>query len=224
MKKSLLIYLALFLFFRLPLNAQALEEEDEMLILRRDLAYQLFPEENPQIEDMRNAFIEVKRELYIDNNYRSVAYKNMPIPAERGLIQPSPEMIASILKESMITSESSVLVIGRNTLYLNSLLYRMTEKLYVIDPGIKDSREIPYNYKNDMSYFGWLDESPFSIIVLFGTVESIPHSLAVQLVIDGKIIAPLSYKSGNQILVSARRSGNGFEIKSIGESYIHSLR
>jgi len=224
MNKALLICLGCIIFSSFSLTAQEIDEVDELYFIRRELADSLFPDNINEWKPIKDAFLKVRRELFIDENYRSVAYKNMPIPGKGGLIQPSPELIANILKESDLSLQSKVLVIGRNTQYLDSLISELTVNLYVSDLSAKFSPDSIINVKNGTSYYGWIEAAPFDVIILFGYVEEIPQSLVSQLVINGKIIAPVSFDSGSQLLLSATRFANGFEIKSIGDSYIHPLK
>lgn len=223
MKKPHFITLVFIVFSSVYLIGQEADEINELYEERKELADLLFPERVIEWKEMRNAFLKVKRENYIDGNYRAVSYKNMPVPQKGGLIQPSPQMIADILKESSINSMSKVLIIGRNSLYISSLITELTGNLYIADPGISAPEDNRYKVKNDLSYYAWLEAAPFSNIIIFGSVETLPQSLISQLVDKGKILAPLAYNSGSQILVSATRFSNGFEVNCIGESYIHSL-
>lgn len=191
---------------------------------REALAAKLFPGDD--LIDVRNreAFASVPREDYMSDDYRSIAYRNMPVPAGRGLIQPSPEMISSILSSAEIGPMTKVLIIGRNTAYLNAVISRITETLYIVDPTAGSRESSLYPTKNDMSFYSWVEEAPFNCIILFGSVEEIPQSLVSQLTDNGKIIASLETGPGNQMLVQAIKYPNGFSLKSIGESYIHKLQ
>lgn len=224
MNRSLLITIMSLVLASVSLLSQETDAINELHEDRIELADILFPEKENDWKQLRTAFLKVKRENFIDGNYRSIAYENMPVPQRGGLIQPSPQMIADILKESSINSTSKVLLIGRNSQYINSLISEMTETLYVSDPGIIMNGENIYKVKNDLSYYGWLEAAPFHTIIIFGSVENIPQSLVSQLINNGKIIVPISYGSGSQVLVSAMKLSNGFEMTSIGDSYIHPLR
>ncbi|MBI9096975.1 MAG: hypothetical protein JEY91_00790 [Spirochaetaceae bacterium] len=224
MNKFLLIFTIISLLFSTSLYSQESEAEDELYPMRIALTNLLFPQGEPGLNRIRQAFLSVKRELFIDTNYRSVAYKNMPIPTKGGLIQPAPQMIASILIESGIQPEDKILIIGQNTRYISSIINELTNNIYVLDPGITNSSGLSYNVKKELSYYGWVEEAPFHIIILFGAVEEIPQSLISQLIINGKIIAPLTYGTGSQILTSSIRYTNGFEVQTIGDSYIHRLK
>lgn len=224
MNKALIVMTVLILSISATAYSQENNDIDELYPMRKELADNLFPENQAQWSNIKEAFLTIKRELYIDENYRSVVYKNMPVPVKGGLIQPSPQFVAEILKESSIDSMSHVLVIGRNTRYFIKILSELTENLYVSDTTFVENTEDSLNLKNDLSYYGWVEEAPFDCIILFGSVQEIPRSLISQLVNGGKLIAPISYNSGSQVLISATRYLNGFDVKTIGESYIHSLR
>ena len=148
----------------------------------------------------------------------------MPIPSKGGLIQPAPELIARILKEALISPLDKVLLIGQNSNYINQLISRLTDNLFVIDQNLNLLPEMRFRLKNDMSFYGWVEEAPFDIIILFGSVEEIPQNLISQLKNNGKLIFPLSSGEGNHILTAVNRFGNSFDIKSLGSSYIHKLR
>lgn len=199
-------------------------DKGELSAEREALASRLFPGDDPIEVRNREAFASVAREKYISGDYKSIAYKNMPVPAGRGLIQPAPEMISSILSSAEINPLAKVLVIGRNTAYLNAIISRLTDTLFIIDPTAGSLESSLYPTKSDLSFFSWVEEAPFNCIILFGSVEEIPQSLVSQLKDNGKIIAPLDSGPGNQMLVQAIKYPDGFSIKSLGESYIHKLQ
>ncbi|MBB6478431.1 protein-L-isoaspartate O-methyltransferase family protein [Spirochaeta isovalerica] len=189
------------------------------------LANELFPESDENETAMRKAFISVPRADYLEGTYKNLAYRDLPLPAGGGLIHPAPSLIASILKEASISDSTRVFLIGRNTSYISEIISKLTNFLYVSDPGLSaDPNEINYQGKKNLSYFGWIEDSPFNLIIIFGSLNEIPRSLVNQLSINGKIIAPLESQTGNQILVSAVKYNDGFSIKSIGPSYIHKLQ
>jgi protein-L-isoaspartate(D-aspartate) O-methyltransferase len=223
MQKFFLFIFAL-LSSQLLLYSQDQGVEDEFFLQRKDLTEALFPEDEGEYSQLKDAFMKVRRDLFIGENYRSIAYKNMPVPSKRGLIHPAPEMIAQILKKAQITPLDKVLLIGRNTLYINEIISLLTDQLYVVDSSSIFNPGIKYNHKSEMSFFGWIEEGPFDVIILFGSVEEIPRSLVSQLKISGNMIFPLSFGPGNQILTSINRYENSFDLKSIGNSYIHTLR
>ena len=81
MKKRLLI-LFIHLLFVLSLYSQEDQGFDEFFAIRNDLIDSLFMENDPVYREIKNAFLEVRRDLYIDSKYQSIAYKNMPVPAK----------------------------------------------------------------------------------------------------------------------------------------------
>lgn len=201
-----------------------MQVEDERYFERKALVDSLFPEKPDDNRELMKAFLEVRRDLYIDSNYLSIAYRDMPIPSGGGLINPAPSMIADILKSASINTYDKVLLIGRNSLYVNQIILQLSQNFFVIDPTIAPAEEYGYSLKNDMSYYGWLEEGPFDVIILFGSVDEIPQSLFSQLSVSGQIIFPLAYKAGNQILTSVKKYGSTFSMKTIGDGYIHNLR
>lgn len=214
---------ALFFILLFSVYAQDIQDGD-LAAAREALAIELFQGEERYVSRVREAFLSIDREDYISGDYRSIAYRDMPVPSRGGLIQPAPTMIASILLEAQIGPVSKVLVIGRNTSYLNDIVHQLTGSLYVIDPTPGNQASPTYSYKSDLSYFGWVEEAPFSCIILFGAVEEIPQSLVSQLADNGRIIAPVEAGTGNQMLMRIVKYSSGFSLKSIGESYIHKLR
>ncbi|MDA3811677.1 MAG: hypothetical protein PF518_15270 [Spirochaetaceae bacterium] len=219
------LFLILILFsFSSHLFSQELESEEVRYFERKALVDSLFADSKGIFENLQNAFFTVRRDLFIDKNYSSLAYNNIPIPSKGGLIHPSPEMIATILKTASVKSLDKVLIIGRNTNYIAQIVSILSKNLYVIDPGITALSQMNYQLKTDFSYYGWLEEGPFDVIILFGAVEKVPQSLFSQIKVNGKMIYPFTFNKGNQILTLVSRYSNSFDIRSIGESYIHNLQ
>lgn len=223
--KVKLFICAVFCFFSFSifLFPQEEGENDDFRALRETLANELFPERTPVINGIREAFSKVKREDFIGEDYRSLAYSDMPLPAGNGIIEPAPSMIASILKAAQPDILSKILVIGRNTAYIDAILTRLSVNVYISDPlpGLK--RETQINLKTDLSYNVWEEEAPFDVIILFGAVPEIPSDLSNQLKENGILIFPLECPDGNQVLISATKYKDGLSLQSSGKSYIHKL-
>lgn len=199
------------------------ESNDQFRPVRELLADEIFFDEDNDFEREKNAFAEVQRELYINGDYRSIAYKDMPVPEGRGLIQPSPSMIGDILKNARIQTTSRVLVLGRNTEYLNEILSRLTVNLYVIDEDLQPGHSENYFVKNEWKIDAWSERAPFNVIVLFGSLKEIPLNVLAQLGLNGRLIISMEGVRGNQILMKAEKFDNGFTLHAVGESYIHEL-
>jgi len=221
MKKRLFaLTLLLPLLFSLPLHPQSGQADSPA----RALGEKLFPGTGEAEKTLREAFVSVPREDFLDGTYRNLAYRDMPLPAGGGMIHPSPSFVSAILKEAKITVQSKILVIGRNTAYLTRIISQLTPSLFVSDPRSGSENQAVYQRRNDLSYFGWIEESPFDCIIIFGAVEEIPRNLVSQLSDNGRIIGSIESETGNQILVSAVKFNGSFSIKSIGPSYIHKIR
>ncbi|MBN2657735.1 MAG: hypothetical protein JXR86_11800 [Spirochaetales bacterium] len=208
------------LFF-LPLFSQSASNDSAL----KELSEKLFPGSGEEAAALREAFQAVPREKFLDGTYKNLAYRDAPLPAGGGLIHPAPSLIAAILNEASISPYTRVCIIGRNTAYISRIISRLTDNLFVSDPDPSaDPGDSSYQWKKDLSYYGWIEDSPFDLIILFGALNEIPQSLITQLSINGRIIAPLESNTGNQILISAIKYNDSFTLKSICSSYIHQLQ
>jgi len=160
--------------------------------------------------------VEVPREEFIPNSYRSQAYTDGPLPIGLGQTISQPYIVALMTQELLVGRDCEVLEIGTGSGYQTAVLSKLVKKVYTIERfselaesaqavlGRLGIRNVEF-YVGDGSC-GWpasrLPPSGcFDRIMITAAVPKIPEPLAGQLADGGLIVAPVGY-GGVQVLVA----------------------
>jgi protein-L-isoaspartate(D-aspartate) O-methyltransferase len=142
-------------------------------------------------ENILKAFTTVKRELFVPPAYMAICYNDLEIPlnSKRHLLPPM--VLARLLQGLGIQLHDKVLVVGA-TAYTIALLEFFTNKIYAIesDPdALLQLQEYDFKIKlsNQPLTMGWVEYSPFDVILIEGGIGNIPITLINQLSYQGRI-------------------------------------
>ena len=145
----------------------------------------------------------VKREDFVPTAYRGLAFMDTEIPLPQGQVMLSPKLEARLLQELAVHKHETVLMIGANAIYLAALLSHKAQRVTVLDCNA-DIIELA---KKHMSRAGLVNvkfqempsselpkglpaDAPFDVILLTGSVSSVPQSLMDQVKVDtGRLLA-----------------------------------
>lgn len=140
----------------------------------------------------------VKREDFVPEAHRSMAFVDMQVPLPHGQFMLEPKVEARLLQEVGVQRHERVLEIGAGSGYMAALLAHRAQHVTTleIDPelamlatenlrkawvmnasviGADGSRPLPV-------------EGPFDVIVLSGSVNEVPRSLLGQLKAGGRLV------------------------------------
>lgn len=168
----------------------------------------------------------VPRELFVPAASRSVAYADEDVAvsraeagrAARHLL--APRTLAKLIQAADVKPADRVLDVGCGTGYSTAVLAGLAatvvglevepalassarENLAAVEAGSASVREGPLNA-------GWPAGAPYDVIILNGTVPSVPAGLLAQLAEGGRLIAILS--GGDAQRSGGRSSGAGLGI------------
>jgi protein-L-isoaspartate(D-aspartate) O-methyltransferase len=159
---------------------------------------------NRGIKDFKviQAIREVPRHEFVREKDRDYAYDDRPIPIGEGQTISQPYMVAYMTQELEIREGMKVLEIGTGSGYQAAVLYKMGAKVYSIErikaihdfanENLRKTNIINVHLKIGDGTVGWVEEAPFSRIIITGAVPDIPFELQRQLdKEDGIIIAPV---------------------------------
>jgi protein-L-isoaspartate(D-aspartate) O-methyltransferase len=146
----------------------------------------------------------VKREDFVPLAYKQVAFTDMEIPLQNGgkegLSMLSPKVEARLLQDLAVHKHEKVLEIGTGSGYMAALLAHKAQRVISLEINEAQAQTARANLqqagvhncevrvadgsKADMSVDG-----PFDVIVLSGSVASVPESLKAQLKPGGRLAA-----------------------------------
>ena len=159
----------------------------------------------------------VKREDYVPDKYRPLAFVDMEIPLGHGEVMLAPKLEARMLQELTLKGSDRVLEIGTGSGYLTALLAALAGHVHSVEwhADLSDSaraRLAAHGVHNVTLEIGdagrgWSRHAPYDAIVLTGSVPLLPKTLEAQLKPTGRLLAVV----GDPPVMTARL------VTSIGE-------
>lgn len=166
------------------------------------------------------AFRTVPRELFVPENRRGIAYSDEDMPIGEGRCLMEPVTHARLLQAAQPVPEDIALDVGGATGYSAAILAGMVNRVVTVEMSdnflsyaqdIWKKLEIP-NITAHQGRFseGCAAHAPYSLILLNGTVASIPHALVSQLAPGGRLLAVVkgrADKIGKAVLLQKSTEG-----------------
>jgi protein-L-isoaspartate(D-aspartate) O-methyltransferase len=146
-----------------------------------------------------DTLFKIKREDYVPEKYRPLAFVDMEIPLGHGEVMLAPKLEARMLQELTLKSTERVLEIGTGSGHMTALLAALAGHVYSIElhadlSQTAASKLAGHGITNvtvevgDAAQ-GWSRYGPYDAIVLTGSVPLMPNQLRVQLNAGGRLLA-----------------------------------
>ncbi|MHA2297384.1 MAG: protein-L-isoaspartate(D-aspartate) O-methyltransferase [Candidatus Hodarchaeales archaeon] len=181
-----------------------------------------------QVKDPRalEAFLKVKREDFLPEGAKHLAYVDSPISLFAGQTMSAPHMTVLILDYLKLSSHHKILEIGTGSGYQAALLAEMVpdgqvvtieiiERLYHF--GKENLERAGYTNVKVFHGDGTLgvpEEAPFNRIILTAAGDKIPPPLIEQLIPDeGILCMPLGRTAFWQKMINVRKKADGKIVK-----------
>lgn len=141
----------------------------------------------------------VKREEFVQEQYRNLALSDVELPLPNGQKMLFPRMEARLLQELTLNKKDKVLEIGTGSGYVTALLAKLTDFVYSVEvdslnkqfaidnlvkAGIKNVSVIEADGINGLE-----NKAPFDKIIVSGGVAHINDQLKKQLRVGGRMVA-----------------------------------
>lgn len=174
----------------------------------------------------------VKRENFFPAEQISLAFMDTGLPLVAGVVSLSPKLEARILQEVAAKKTDSVLVIGADSGYLAALLAHQARHVTVMEaiPEVKNLAQSNIA-KNGITNIDvqWGDAlqsagfATFDVIVVTGSLESVPESLQAQLNVGGRLFVVVGKAPVMTAQLISRESELFFNTKSLFETSVPTL-
>ena len=149
---------------------------------------------DPQVLDL--LFV-VKREDFVPDAYRNLAFADMEIPLGSGQAMLAPKIEAKLLQELDITKTDKVLEIGTGSGYMAALLAARAEHVVTVEsrPELAEvaRRNLDRAGVNNVTVEvgnganGWAQRGPYDAIVVSASLPAVPAALLRQLRVGGRL-------------------------------------
>ncbi len=177
-------------------------------------------------------FSVVKREDFVPRHYRELAFADVEIPLTSpqrpGQCLLIPCVEARIVQALGIKSTDKVLEVGTGSGYMAALLAARAEFVYSveIDPGLVNvardnlQRAGVANVSVDLgdAASGWDLYAPYDVIVVSGSLPTLPETLLRQLRVGGRLIAIVGEMYPMEVRRVKRTQENAFSSESLFET------
>jgi protein-L-isoaspartate(D-aspartate) O-methyltransferase len=166
-----------------------------------------------------DAFREVPREEFVDEEHRRWAYDDNPLPIEAGQTISQPYIVALMIQAAAIGPGDKVLEVGAGSGYAAAVISRIAERVVAIERHgelvqIARERMARLGYDNVRiiqgdGTRGCADEAPFDAILAAASGSHVPKPLVDQLAPGGRLVMPVGDPGFVQELVKVTKRPDG---------------
>jgi protein-L-isoaspartate(D-aspartate) O-methyltransferase len=157
-------------------------------------------------ERLIEAFSRLRRELFVPEPLRGVAYVDEDLPLGRGRYLMEPMVAARLLQALMPERKETALVVGAGVGYEAALLASLTRGVIALEAdeeparlgraALVDHRIASVVYVEAPLAAGHRQRAPYDVILFGGAVAEIPSEVAAQLAEGGRMAAVLRPGAG----------------------------
>ena len=213
MKLCVILLLWPFLFTML------IAQQDDFLLQRKNMLENQILARGITEKNILNAFMKVKRHLFVSPRLKDKAYEDFPLAIGEGQSINEPYIVAIITYAISPDKNKKVMEIGTGSGYHAAILAELVKEVYTIEiketlaqEAIKRLNSLKYNnikFKIGDGYHGWPKHAPFDGIIMTSAIDHIPEPLVEQLAVGGRMVIPVSYSSEVQELIIIEKQMNG---------------
>jgi protein-L-isoaspartate(D-aspartate) O-methyltransferase len=146
-----------------------------------------------------DALFGIKREEFVPEKYRPLAFVDMEIPIGHGEVMLAPKLEARLLQELTLKKTDRVLEVGTGSGHMTALLAALAGHVYSVEihPDLSASAAAKLaahgiaNVTLEVgdAALGWTRHAPYDAILLTGSVPLLPAPLRGQLAPGGRLLA-----------------------------------
>ena len=167
-------------------------------------------------KEVKEAFLEVDREVFVPNEFRHLSYQLDALPLAASQWISSPLTVARMTQHLEMKNVDSVLEIGCGSGYQAAILSKLCHRVFTverIDELLKTAKrhfneEGMHNIitRFDDGQRGWKQYAPYKRILFSATAKKIPQVLFDQLAEGGILIAPIEQQKGYHIITRFKKT------------------
>jgi protein-L-isoaspartate(D-aspartate) O-methyltransferase len=150
-------------------------------------------------QDVLSLLAQVKREDFCPAAYRAMAFVDSEVPLPGGQCMLAPKVEARLLQELGVHKHEQVLEVGAGSGYMAALLARKAQHVITLEidaalaqfaaANLKRAWAMNAEVRHTNGARGLVEEAPFDVIVLSGSVAEVPAALLSQLKLGGRLVA-----------------------------------
>ena len=185
-------------------------------------------------QDVLDLLFEIKREEFLPERSRALAFVDMPAPVGFGEFALPPKLEARIVQELSLKASDRVLEIGSGCGYMTALLAKTTGHVTSVEIVPELSAFAEKNLRahgienvslavGDAAQ-GWSAAQGFDVIVLTGSTPALPEAFLQSLNPGGRLFAVVGEEPIMKALLLSRGGQDGVERHELFETCIPALK
>ncbi|MDD4972106.1 MAG: protein-L-isoaspartate(D-aspartate) O-methyltransferase [Paludibacter sp.] len=185
-------------------------------------------------ENVLEAFLKVRRHVFIPDKYRHRSYEDNPLPIGFEQTISQPYIVAYMTELLKPDKNLRVLEIGTGSGYQTAILSCLCKEVYSIEMieslGTRTKitlQEEGFNniiLKTGDGYNGWKEFAPYDIIIVTCAPAKIPPLLLKQLAENGKMIIPAGESHRQKLYLIEKKNGKIQQTETIGVRFVPMIR
>lgn len=190
---------------------------DEFTLLRTGMVEQQLRRRGIRDQRVLESMAKVPRHLFVPSDLWDSAYEDNPQPIGYGQTISQPYIVALMTEIVRPKPGDRALDIGTGCGYQAAVLAELVHEVFsieIVEPLAIQAQqrlaELGYHniqVRHGDGYRGWLEKSPFDIIVVAAAPERVPQPLIDQLAPGGRLIIPVGLGSQTLKLLEKDREG-----------------
>ena len=162
----------------------------------------------------------VRREEFVPAAYRALAFCDIELPLPEGQCMLAPRIEARLLQEAQVQRHERVLEIGAGSGFMAALLAHRAQAVVTLErvpvlarmaaENLRRAGVVNASVREMDGRAGLAAEAPFDVIVLSGSVASVPAPLLQQLRVGGRLIGIVGAEPMMRAVRISRDSEAGF--------------
>ncbi|ATI26827.1 protein-L-isoaspartate O-methyltransferase [Ralstonia solanacearum] len=182
--------------------------------------------------DVLDLLAVVKREQYVPEAYRALAFVDMEIPLPGGRNMLPPRVEARVLQELAVRKHEDVLEVGAGSGYMAALLAHRGRHVTTVDiapelvafarDNLARNGVTNADVAEGNAALGW-GNSLYDVICVSGSVPAVPESLLMQLKVGGRMSIFVGGAPVMEAQLITRVSEAEFQTRNLFETYVTPL-
>jgi protein-L-isoaspartate(D-aspartate) O-methyltransferase len=175
----------------------------------------------------------VKREQFVPESYKTLAFVDSEIPLPGGEAMFTPKVEARIMQELQVKKHETVLEIGAGSGYMAALLAHKARHVVSVEiaPELAElaKRNLAaagvanVSVEQGNGAEGWSNGAPFDVIVISGALELMPEAFLKQIKVGGRIFSIVGQAPVMTAQVTQRVSENAYDTVKVFETNVKPL-
>lgn len=187
-------------------------------------------------QDVLDLLHQLRREDFVPEQYRALAFSDMEIPLGHGEAMLSPKLEARMLQEVGVKAGDQVLEVGTGSGYMTALLAHtahlgLVRSVEVVPEFTARAEAIlkQHGITNVVlevgdAARGWQQGGPYNVIVLTGSVPVLPEAFQASLKVGGRLFAVVGEAPAMEAQLVTRVAEDAYRTTNLFETVIPPLK